>query len=161
MVATFWVFLMNYLKTEQIQDSITTYLDISDSNCYEIIMISAWNILKLLSCSLDCVHRRTSINATPGHPFNVINVLGYVFYFPTMFVGPIIIYNRYSNMLEANENAMRPKNEAITARVTALIVNLLRLGFWLAFNDFALHFIYVSNLTYNPQVSEFNIRNFE
>lgn len=153
LVATFWVLLLNIVKAEQIQEPLKEYLDISETNCYETIIISSWIILKLISFTLDCVQQQSSIDFVHANPFNAFNLLGYVFYFPNMLVGPIIIYRRYANMLKKNVDPLTIHQSGERyARVKGLLLNLLRFGFWLAITDFALHFIYVNNLMYNPQV---------
>lgn len=151
-IAIAWVLAMNYLKGEHVQDYINYYFDISESKYYEIVIISAWNILKLLSFTLDCVQQRAHINVkVRENPFNVVNMLAYVFYFPNMLVGPIIIYKRYLSIIAKNQG-FHPDEDSLR-RCKALVLNLLRIGLWMAFNDFALHFIYVNNIMYNPQVS--------
>lgn len=116
---------------------------------YEIIIIGSWNILKLLSFTLDCVQASSQITGRQNSPFSVVNLLGYMFYIPNMLVGPIIIYGRYADMLTKGERI--PLSDGLQ-RAKMLLLNIARAGLWLAFNDFALHFIYVSNLMYNPQV---------
>lgn len=152
-IAIAWVLVMNYLKGEHVQDYINSYFDISESKYYEIVIISAWNILKLLSFTLDCVQQRAHINVkVRENPFNIVNLLAYVFYFPNMLVGPIIIYKRYLSVISRNNDVHQDGDS--WRRYKALALNLLRIGFWMAFNDFALHFIYVNNIMYNPQVSQ-------
>lgn len=154
MVATIWVLLLNIFKIEQIQEPIKEYLHISETSCYEIIIISSWIILKLISFTLDSVHQNSSINCIRENAFNVFNLLGYVFYFPTMMVGPIVIYKRYANMLKKNDDPLSVyQHGEASGRMKMLLYNLIKLGFWLMLTDFALHFVYVNNLMYNPQVS--------
>lgn len=117
---------------------------------YEIIIIGSWNILKLLSFTLDCVQASSKITGSQKSSFSIVNLLGYMFYIPNMLVGPIIIYARYAEML--TKDARTPLSDSLQ-RAKLLLLNIARVGLWLAFNDFALHFIYVSNLTYNPQVN--------
>lgn len=151
-VATSWVLAMNYMKGEHVQDYINFYFDISESMYFEIVIISAWNILKLLSFTLDCVQQRGRIDLRiHENPFNALHLLAYVLYFPTILVGPIIIYRRYLSMIAKNNEVHQDGDNL--RRSKALLLNLLRIGLWLAFNDFALHFIYVNNIMYNPGVS--------
>lgn len=157
LVATIWVLLLNIIKTEQIQEPITEYLQIGDTNSYETIIILSWMFLKLISFTLDCVQQQSVIDFDGGNQFNVINLLGYVFYFPNMMVGPIVIYKRYAGMLKKNvDPLMIYQSGEVLGRIKALVLNLMRFGFWMMLTDFALHYIYVNNLMYNPQVSKSN-----
>lgn len=110
---------------------------------YHSIVIIAWHMNKCISFTLDKITKSTR-DDDPN--FSFINFLGYTLHFPTIYLGPIIIYDRYRVILTENSNDF-------VERCMHFMIDLLKVFFWMMFVDFALHIIYIYCLQNNPDVS--------
>ncbi|KAG4070165.1 hypothetical protein HA402_003855 [Bradysia odoriphaga] len=144
--ATFWLLVIILFKYWEQHDKIGKLLDLNESQCYELVIILSWNVLKSISFSVDYISNK---DKQTTDAFGLINIYGYVLYFPNLLLGPFIIFGRYNGMM--NNAPMWNVKNAI-ARLIRLIVDLSRACFWLLFTDFALHFIYLGNLQHNTDV---------
>lgn len=137
MLASFWLIILNYLKFESNFKMITEILNIDEPKIHDFLVIFAWCLLKNISFSLERVeaHDRNDKN------FNIINCIGYVFYFPTFLSGPHVIYSRYADMLD-NKNELTSTRR----RYQSFILNILRFTFWFLLTEFALHYFYIHTI---------------
>lgn len=135
-LAAFWLVLLNYLKFESNYRILTKILNIEDAKIHEFLVIFAWCLLKNISFNIERAdHDRED------QKFNIVNCLGYVFYFPTFLCGPHVIYSRYGDMLDRKDE-IKPLSE----RYQNLILNLVRFTFWFLFTEFAMHFFYMNSI---------------
>lgn len=139
--AALWLFIINYCKSHSVQEQIKDYVGLDDEQVYEIINMLCWNLLKLLSVSLENIDEPTDTEATTFY--------GYVLYFPNMTLGPIVVFRRYKAMLYDREAGLKA---GIVSRWFKLLKRFICLGFWLLLTDFALHYIYLANLQHNIKV---------
>uniref|UniRef100_A0A1B6DAC9 Protein-cysteine N-palmitoyltransferase Rasp n=1 Tax=Clastoptera arizonana TaxID=38151 RepID=A0A1B6DAC9_9HEMI len=79
---------------------------------------------------------------------DLITMLGYCFYLPVFFIGPIILYEDFSKAM------MLPFEKWSWKRVLDLFINLSRFLFWLVVTDFSLYFFYAHALQYHIQEVE-------
>lgn len=145
--ATFWLFLVILFKYLEQHDQIAKILNLNAFQCYEFVIILSWNILKSISFSIDYISnedKQTTSN------FDLMNIYGYVLYFPNLVLGPFMMFNRYNEM-RSNASLWTVTNA--TDRIITLMVDLSRACFWFLFTDFTLHFIYLGNLQHNTNVS--------
>lgn len=147
MGAVLWLFLIILFKYLEQQDHIGTILNLNETQCYELIIILSWNILKAVSVSVDYI---VSEDKQAADTFDLVNIYGYVLYFPNLLLGPFMVFKRYNEMRYLN-TSWNFKNA--TTRHIILIKDSSRAIFWLLFTDFALHFIYLGNLQHNADVS--------
>lgn len=150
--AAFWLSVIILLKYWDQHDDIGTFLDLNEFQCYELIVILSWNILKSISFSVDFISNK---DKQTTDTFGLINIYGYALYFPNLLLGPFMVFSRYNGMM-TNGYVWNGKNA--TARLVKLIVDLSRACFWLLFADLALHFIYLGNLQHNTDVSTISKR---
>lgn len=146
--ATFWLFLIILFKYWEQHDQIGTILNLDDFQCYELVIILSWNILKSISFSIDYISNE---DMQTTNTFDLMNIYGYVLYFPNLLLGPFMMFSRYNGITQS-ANLWSGKNAA-TNRYVTLMVDLSRACFWFLFTDFALHFIYLGNLQQNTDVS--------
>lgn len=147
MCAAIWLFLIILFKYWEQQDQIGTILNLNETQCYEFIIILSWNILKSVSFSIDYIDNEDKETADT---FDLINIYGYVLYFPNLLLGPFMVFKRYNEMRYANAS-WNIKNT--TRRHITLMKDVSRAIFWFLFTDFTLHFIYLGNLQHNADVS--------
>ncbi|KAJ6634594.1 Protein-cysteine N-palmitoyltransferase Rasp, partial [Pseudolycoriella hygida] len=144
--ATTWLFLITFFKYFEQQIQIGKMLNLNEFQYYEVMIIISWNILKSISFSIDYI---TSDNKQTSNSFDLTNVYGYALYFPSLLLGPFMLFGRYNEMRRYTEswNTRNAKK-----RILTLMVGLSRACFWLFFTDFALHFVYLGNLQNNPEI---------
>lgn len=147
MGATFWLLLVIIFKYWEQHDRMGEILNLNEFQCYEFVIILSWNILKSISFSIDYIN---DVDKQTTNTFDLMNIYGYVLYFPNLLLGPFIVFKRYNSMT-CNATSWNVKNAA--SRYKQLMIDLSRACFWLLFTDFALHFIYLGNLQHNTDVS--------
>jgi protein-cysteine N-palmitoyltransferase HHAT len=135
-LAAFWLALLNYLKFESNYKILTKILNIEDAKIHEFLVIFAWCLLKNISFNIERVDHDKD-----DPKFNIVNCLGYVFYFPTFLCGPHVIFSRYGDMLDRKDE-IKPLSE----RYQNLILNLVRFTFWFLLTEFAMHFFYMNSI---------------
>lgn len=153
--AAAWIYVINITKQNTIQDQISSYLELNEQQMYEISIMMAWTLLKCISFSMDFTKIGSKDAVTDSQPidnFKLINCLAYVFYLPNLVFGPILLFKRYTGILSEDNLQKHSKLNDLLVRVKAVIKQLIRIGFWIAFTDFALHFLYITNITYNINV---------
>lgn len=147
MCAAFWLLLIILFKYWEQHDQMGKLLNLDEFQCYEFVIILSWNILKAISFSIDYI---SNVDQQTTVAFDLINIFGYVLYFPNLLLGPFMVFGRYNNGLRKNVPVWNFKD--FTRRIFALILDLSRAFFWFLFTDFALHFIYLGNLQQNTEV---------
>lgn len=146
--ALVWLYVINIFKSHQFQEKWAAYLNLSERHIYEVIIILSWQLLKLLSVTLDSKSANEKIRVGPT---SITAAIGYTFYYPNLVLGPIMVFRRYNSMLQSRFDT--EKNDRIEKRIFELLTRLLRIIFWMLLTDFSLHFIYLTNLQYNMNVS--------
>lgn len=152
-VTLFWLILMNFLKKPDIQ--VLLFSDMNPLDIYEVIVYLCWMILRLVSFSLDYCNATSNAictntdTITTKQKYSFVNFLGYILYMPTTLHGPPFIYERYASMFEKNKYQCV---ENFLNRLKELLWNLLQIGIWYFFNELAMHYFYVNNIIYDPQV---------
>ncbi len=147
MCATFWLLLIILFKYWEQEDQIGSILDLNELQCYAFVIILSWNILKSISFSIDYI---SNVDQQTTDAFDLVNIYGYVLYFPNSVLGPFMVYSRYIGMI--NSTPLWNVREA-SCRFVTLMMDLSRACVWFLFTDFALHFIYLGNLQHNTDVS--------
>lgn len=139
-LASFWLVILNYLKFESNFKVLAQILNVEEAKIHDFLVIFAWCLLKNISFNME----RSDAHDKFDSKFNFINCLGYVFYFPTFFCGPHVIYSRYADMLDKVED-IKPSMQ----RYKSFILNLLRFTFWFLLTEFSLHFFYFNSIVLN------------
>lgn len=150
MCASFWLGLITFFKYLEQHNEIGKNLNLDEFQCYAFVIILSWNILKSISFSIDYINND---DKQTTDTFDLMNIYGYVLYFPNLLLGPFMIFNRYNGM-RSNVTSWNIKNAF--DRIVTLLIDLSRSCFWFLFTDFALHFIYLGNLQHNTDVSSKN-----
>lgn len=119
------------------------YLYIDPRTTPELIIIMSWNLLRLLSFSLDYA------GSVDDNRFGLAYMLGYIWYFPNMYFGPFMLYRRYEWAIRKNGRC----DSDFRQRLKAVLVAGIRITFWYLFVEFSLHYVYVNFIQQNFVVS--------
>lgn len=146
LLATFWLVVLNYLKLESNFKIVEKIFNLDEVKIHEILVIFAWTLLKNISFNLE------RISGEKNDPkYNIVNCFGYVFYFPTFFSGPHVIYSRYGDMLDKI-----CEEKPLSERYQTLILNLVRFSFWFFLTELAMHFFYFNSIVTNLDLKLLN-----
>lgn len=154
-ITVVWLIALNVIKQDEVQEYL--FIHSNEFYTYEIIVLSCWVVLRLISFSIDYANARISrmhgeiTLETIEERFSNSNYFGYALYVPTILIGPPFMYARYEYMIELNKEDHRI--EEFLSRLSMLIQSLLRVWFWWTINDLMLHFFYTNNFIYNSVVS--------
>lgn len=135
-----WVFSIGMLAWIH-GDEALAWLQLSYSAEYLFHAALGWTHMRCLSFTLDKV---VEVNYTIDVR-NCINLLGYCFYLPTLFMGPLILYEAFHEGVSSTVTLTR-------THIMKLSLKILRFVFWLLLTDFSLHFLYFNALQQQPQI---------
>ncbi|XP_056632991.1 protein-cysteine N-palmitoyltransferase Rasp isoform X1 [Diorhabda sublineata] len=135
----FFLIFLNYFKSTVTGDSIVFHLlNVEDFELYILISSLFWINLRCISFYLE-----TDQN------YNLLDVLSYCLYPPTVLTGPFILYNEY----QANYYF----KEVYLVKFKQFCKNICRTIIWYIFCHICLHFVYVSATGFHPQmIKRFN-----
>lgn len=148
LVAGICLFILNALKFESYFDMLIKTLDISEAKVHDFLVIFAWCILKNISFNLE---RIDVAYDKEKEKFSVLNCLGYIFYLPTFYTGPHVIYTRYMQMLDLKNQIELP------LRIKKLVLQIARYSFWFIITDIGLHFFYIHYIVMSIPLKSLNI----
>lgn len=138
--AVIWLIILNLLKTDVMQEALLgAALGLTEHQTYEILVISLWSLMKCLSFSLNYIEKYEA-EEWIHKGYNLADYLGYLFYFPNFFMGPIIIYDRYRNMLK--EYCYKQCTD-LSERLLKLSTQLIKAIVWYIFAEIFLHYFYI------------------
>lgn len=100
-----------------------------------------------LRCLNYCLEVTTNDHLRKFSFKNIITAFAYCFYLPFLYTGPLVLFIDFNTALNCK------KRRDLSIRVKELIINLMRYIFWLIIFEISLHFVYVSALSYQPQVN--------
>ena len=118
------------------------FLPISYEYQYMLIVSSAWICMRVLSYCLD---KLSSADSGPSVS-DFVMMLGYCFYFPLLFLGPLVLYQEFE------AGVLKPYAPWTVQRVKTFILNILRYLWWMLFLELFLHFVYIGALQKEVQV---------
>uniref|UniRef100_A0A1B0CD87 Protein-cysteine N-palmitoyltransferase Rasp n=2 Tax=Lutzomyia longipalpis TaxID=7200 RepID=A0A1B0CD87_LUTLO len=144
--SSIYLLALNLLKSDAFFDFLTRHTKLGESEIYEILIVFAWMLLKCISFGIDAIEHRKSRESHSDWEFCLEPFMGYVFYFPTLHLGPIMIYSRYRKSLR------QEVSEVSTEKILIFLRDILLSIFWMVFLEGALHFFYVNNLQTNENV---------
>lgn len=127
---------INLLKTDYYLGIFQEWTELEDEETVEVVIILAWCILKCMSFSLE--------NIDPfsvKQRFALINFFHYVFYFPTTFLGPVMVYSRFGQI-----SSGRMSLSKLWYKITKLVLDLNICLLWSLVLELALHYLYVNSL---------------
>lgn len=120
----------------------------NDDDQYLIMVSSSWMVLRCISYSTERINNlNLNLKTQDLKMSDIMVLLGYSFYLPTMFCGPFISYCHF-------EESIRRKNLKWTyKRAFNILKNFAKCIFWYFFTLFALHYVYVNAILLRPHVS--------
>lgn len=123
----------------------------NNENFHMVLVAVSWIQLRCISYSLDNIQDEMNDEKLPFVKFKslkyeIINVLGYSFYLPLLFLGPIILYKDFMKSFHYHS--------ALKVRLYNVFLNTLRYLIWLFFIELCLHFIYFNALQFYLEVSQ-------
>lgn len=148
--AFIWLSLINALRGD-LAYIICSYLYLDPRSLSELIIILSWNLLRLLSFSLDNIDAKDE--KSTDERFQLIYMLGYVWYFPNLYFGPFMLYSRYETMIYSNKVIYNGLWNNFLQRFNIFSIAIIRCIFWYFFVELSLHFFYVNCIQQNIYVS--------
>jgi D-alanyl-lipoteichoic acid acyltransferase DltB (MBOAT superfamily) len=107
-----------------------------------LIISSAWIYMRGQSYCLD---KLSSVDTGPSVT-DLVMMLGYCFYFPMLFVGPVVLYQEFE------AGVLKPYAPWTLQRIKTFVLNILRYVWWMLFLELFLHYIYIGALQKELQV---------
>lgn len=138
-----WLIALNVLKIREIRDMF--HINFIHLLQTETFLYLSWMILRLTSAMLDIL-KTTNDDKMKN---SLENILGYIFYFPTILHGPPIIYERYLNMIPLNQ--YQPVEDFLM-RLKILWKIAIRLILIYFLFEASMHFIYANAAAMEPEV---------
>lgn len=150
-MVAFWMLLNNI---PQLEDIFYHTFEVDEQKVYMLYVALGWNTLKCVSFAIDKIEDNDE-----GLFYGFVDYLGYIFYPPTLFMGPVCIFARHRRMLI---NLNNENNPSTFQRFKILTINLSRCYIIFIFTQFALHFLYINNFQYYhkqilPKLSAFGL----
>lgn len=118
------------------------FLSISYEYQYMLIISSAWIYMRGQSYCLD---KLLSADTGPSVS-DLVMMLGYCFYFPMLFLGPLVLYQEFEAGL------LKPYAPWTLQRVKTFVLYILRYLWWMLFLELFLHYVYIGALQKEVQV---------
>lgn len=113
---------------------------------YHVTLVTMyWSSLRGLSVSMDVV--RAAASSEKRHP-DFWKCLGYFFYLPSMYLGPVITYNSFIEQVE------RPKPSWTIKEALICVRDVIIVYFEMIFLNIFLHYFYCSALYRHPKLVE-------
>jgi hypothetical protein len=119
------------------------FLSISYEYQYMLIISSAWIYMRGQSYCLD---KLSSADTGPSVS-DFVMMLGYCFYFPTLFLGPLVVYQEFE------AGVLKPYAPWTLQRIKTFVLHILRYVWWMLFLELFLHYVYIGALQKKVQVS--------
>ncbi|XP_023708119.1 protein-cysteine N-palmitoyltransferase Rasp isoform X2 [Cryptotermes secundus] len=117
-------------------DSRMNFLSIPYEYQYMLMISAAWIYMRGQSYCLD---KLATVNTGPSVS-DFVMMLGYCFYFPMLFLGPLVLYQEFE------AGVLKPYAPWTLKRVKTFLLNVVRYSWWMLFLELFLHFIYVGAL---------------
>lgn len=118
------------------------FLSIPYESQYMLMISSAWIYMR---CQSYCLDRLPSAGTGPSVS-DLVMMLGYCFYFPMLFLGPLVLYEEFE------AGVQKPYAPWTVQRIKIFVLNMLRYSWWMLFLELFLHFIYVGALQMEVEV---------
>lgn len=142
-ITILWLIALNVLKIREIRDMFN--INLNRILQTETFLFLSWMILRLTSATLDVL--KSTNDDKMKNSFE--NILGYIFYFPTILHGPPLIYERYLHMIPLNQYQ---QVEDFLMRLKILWKILIRLILIYFLVETSMHFIYANVAAMEPEV---------
>lgn len=135
-IAAVQLLVTNLLKTDHYLRLFQKWAGLNNADTMEVMIISAWCFLKCVSFSLEFINC-----SNEKQKFAIMNFLHYVFYFPTLFLGPVMVYGRFSH-----HTSRSTTTTTLWIKLKKLTLDIGRLFIWGIFLELSLHYLYVNSL---------------
>lgn len=136
-VAMISLLIANVSKSNTVYYWLMDNTSLRHADLYQLVVISGWMILKGISFAVD------SQEENKNGLFGFGNFMGYVFYFPTLYLGPPIIYSRFRECYESEESVID-----FISIGKQFLKDLCRVFLWFMVLELSNHFIYLSTVQY-------------
>ena len=122
-------------------DIMNSTLDLNHNTSGIFGVMYFWNLLKCTSFTDDKIEAKED-----EHHYSLIDFIGYTFYFPTVLFGPIVIYDKFRNML------VNPCTLDFNSRAKEFLKGIFLCAVCSFAHDLAQHFFYVNILSMNTKM---------
>lgn len=152
-----WIVIFIYMglnNLKMFEHFSADYLKLSDMNIYYFYVSLGWNSLKCISYVMDEIQDQDNKIC-----FSFTDYMGYIFYTPTLFIGPFVSYKRHRQMLL---NYGLVSGISLFSRIGKLLRTLLYLLAIFLLTQYTLHYFYVNSFHFyydqvrNGQISRFS-----
>uniref|UniRef100_A0A182R102 Protein-cysteine N-palmitoyltransferase Rasp n=1 Tax=Anopheles farauti TaxID=69004 RepID=A0A182R102_9DIPT len=134
-----WIAVVNYFKVWYFYDKLNIHFNINNDQLLELSLITSWNVIK---CTSFCLDKYNLTSPTEEKHYGLKDLLGYVLYFPLMFMGPAIVYSRFKTI---HERCTTPtEDSSLPNRLWILARRLTMAWFWTLVMLTGQHFLYVN-----------------
>ncbi|XP_054257791.1 protein-cysteine N-palmitoyltransferase Rasp-like isoform X2 [Macrosteles quadrilineatus] len=103
-----------------------------------LVVSTMWQHMRCTSFVFD--HLNPENKLTKSRLITFYNLIGYCFYLPTYFIGPLILYSDFGPYMYHSFKKLTLR------RIGLLVLNSLRFLFWAAVLEISLHFLYIHAL---------------
>lgn len=134
-----WIFTCIVYYVFIHEDMIWFYSVRSEKDLDVVIPTLMWIYLRCISFCLDKIDKKLDW-------VSIYTFYGYVFYLPCFFLGPILLFDVFSNKLYKTSWTYTYRS------LMYLIIQNIRYLFWLFLTEFILHFVYINCLLYYIEV---------
>lgn len=138
--------IANVSKLDVVYFWLMDHTTISHEQLFRMVVINGWATLKCISFALDALDEKDQ-EKEKSEDFKLSHFLGYVFYFPTLYLGPPIIYQRFRRCYRSRSETRNPIT-VIKTFLTDLGIVLL----WFVVLEFSHHFLYLATLQYSTHI---------
>ncbi|XP_066588510.1 protein-cysteine N-palmitoyltransferase Rasp [Prorops nasuta] len=146
LIFTSYLFILHFLK---IQGGIfQQWLNLSNEEHHILTIAMCWVHLRSISYAMDIsTDYVLHINQLPSLKKNdLLSKIAYSLYLPTLFLGPLILYNEFVSSMN------KPFKYFTLKDLMCFVTNVLRYAFWGYFTEFCMHFLYFNVLQHHPEI---------
>uniref|UniRef100_A0A182J2E1 Uncharacterized protein n=1 Tax=Anopheles atroparvus TaxID=41427 RepID=A0A182J2E1_ANOAO len=132
-----WIALINYFKVWYFYDKLNKHLSIDNDQLLELSLITSWNVIK---CTSFCLDKQRG--QPPSGHYGLVDLLGYLLYFPLLLMGPAIIYSRFKT-IHLTQAGKQHTTDSFD-QILVLVRRLAAAFFWTGVMLLGQHFLYVN-----------------
>ncbi|XP_058790104.1 protein-cysteine N-palmitoyltransferase Rasp isoform X2 [Phymastichus coffea] len=123
------------------------WIQLHDEQFFMLSSAICWIQLRSISYSIDSIVTYNRINIF-GFMKDLLQNIAYCLYLPTLFLGPVILYEQFTHGLK------KPFTRWTKTKTIKILGNIARYLFWMFFTHLSMHFIYFNALKYQPMFVE-------
>ncbi|XP_011504159.1 PREDICTED: protein-cysteine N-palmitoyltransferase Rasp [Ceratosolen solmsi marchali] len=112
---------------------------------YILTTAICWIQLRSISYSIDSIGMYKHID-TCGFFKDLLKNIAYCLYLPTLFLGPVILYQQFTDGID------KPFTAWNKTKIITTVYNVMRYSFWILFTNICLHYLYFNALLFHGHI---------